>query len=58
MAGLMLEDRRVTPWLKITDAIVAVPSTLPNRIRRGFDVGAELGWSLSEQTLDTVDAKP
>ena len=50
MAGLMLEDRRVAPWLKITDAIVPVPSTLPNRIRRGFDVGAELGWSLSEQT--------
>ena len=50
MVKLMLEDRRVDPWLKETGGIVAVPSTLPNRIQRGFDVGAELGWSLSQQT--------
>ena len=30
--------------------MVAVPSTLPNRIRRGFDVGAEIAWHLSEYT--------
>ena len=46
----MLEDQRVSPWLKRTHAMVAVPSTLPNRIRRGFDVGAEIAWHLSEYT--------
>ncbi|MEC8051728.1 MAG: hypothetical protein VX210_13135 [Myxococcota bacterium] len=50
IAQLMLEDQRVSPWLKRTHAMVAVPSTLPNRIRRGFDVGAEIAWHLSEYT--------
>ena len=49
MAQLMLEDQRVTPWIQGTHSMVAVPSTLPNRIRRGFDAGAELAWHLSEQ---------
>ena len=50
MATLMLEDTRVHRYLQRSTALVAVPSSLPNRIRRGFDVGADLAWHLSQST--------
>lgn len=50
MADLMLQDTRVEPWLRRSSALVAVPSSLPNRIKRGFDVGAELTARLANTT--------
>jgi len=50
MATLMQEDQRVRPFVARSTALVAVPSSLPNRLRRGFDVGADLAWHLSQST--------
>ena len=50
MAALMQEDERIKPFIARSTALVAVPSSLPNRLRRGFDVGADLAWHLSKST--------
>ena len=50
MAALMLQDTRVAPLISQSSALVAVPSSLPNRVRRGFDLGGDLAWYLSDST--------
>ena len=50
MADLMVQDSRIDTYLSKSTALVAVPSSLPNRIRRGFDLGEELASRLSNST--------
>ena len=50
MADLMVQDSRIDTYLSKSTALVAVPSSLPNRIRRGFALGEELASRLSNST--------
>ncbi len=50
VAELMLQDTRALEALRTTDAIIAVPSSYPNRVKRGCDVPAKLATYLARKT--------
>ena len=50
VAELMLEDTRALKALTETDALVAVPSSYPNKVKRGFDLPALIAGHLAKRT--------